>query len=98
MPDLTPIVEQYRDGTLPAESFIDVLQCGYTKNSWKRALEPLVEFPHKTMYDTAALCRVMKAAGFNARSAPPFVSAIDDIAAIENADRVTGAAIVEAMG
>jgi len=97
VPDLAAHVERYRRGETPAERFledIDVL-CGVGLRGLKRTLAPLVQYPHKCMYDEAALLRAVRAAGFSCRARGPFESDIPDIRDLELDSRTVDAVIVE---
>jgi predicted SAM-dependent methyltransferase len=97
VPDLVPIVDRYRNGEMPADRVVEQLGVlyGTDKHGLRRTLAPLIEFPHKCMYDTAAMIRLLESAGFVARARPAFDSEIDDIRAIELQDRTVEAVIVE---
>jgi SAM-dependent methyltransferase len=97
VPDLHAFVGHYRDGTLAADRFVEDLGVLYgpDKRGLARLLAPVVEFPHKCMYDTATMRKLFESAGFVARERAAFDSDIGDIRAIEMADRTVEAVIVE---
>jgi predicted SAM-dependent methyltransferase len=99
VPDLAVHLRRYHDGTLPAERLLEEMDVLYPipRAAWKRPLVPLIAYPHRCMYDTAALTRAMSAAGFECRSRAPFESLIPDIRAIELEDRTRDAVIVEGI-
>lgn len=97
VPDLGPIVERYRRGEMAADRVVEELGVlyGSGKQGARRLLAPLVEFPHKCMYDTPAMVRLLQSVGFEAQPRAPFDSAIDDIRSIELEERTVEAVIVE---
>lgn len=98
VPDLAAVVREYSEGRLDGERLLEALGVlwGEGKTGLKRRLAPFVEFPHRCMYDGPALLRAFAAAGLReARVMPPFESAIEDIRALETAERTTGAVVVE---
>lgn len=97
VPDLRHHVAEYRDGRVPADEFVEKLGVLYAGSgpAWKRRLSPLVQFPHKCMYDQPRLVAIMRARGFEATSRNPFDSTINDIEAIESEGRTRHAVIVE---
>jgi len=99
VPDLHDVVSRYAGGRLPAEHFVEELGVlyGSGKGGLRRALAPVVEFPHKCMYDTEAMCRLLTSRGFVAQGRAAFDSAIDDIRDIEIENRTVGAVIVEGV-
>jgi len=99
VPDLHDVVDRYAGGRLPAENFVEELGVlyGSGKRGLRRLLAPAVEFPHKCMYDTDAMCRLLTISGFVAGSRAAFDSAIDDIRSIEIEDRTICAVIVEGV-
>lgn len=97
VPDLKHVIERYQSGELPAEDLVERLDVLYGpgKTGMKKLLAPLVEFPHKCMYDTEAMLRLLRGCGFIAEARGPFDSAIEDIRSIELADRTSHAVVVE---
>lgn len=97
VPDLDCLVAHYRAGEVRSVEFVEKLGVLYSnhKTGLKRALSPLVEFPHRCMYNTQDLVALLDELGFAASAADPFDSAITDIAGIEDAVRTREAVIVE---
>lgn len=97
VPDLRSIVDAYTSGKLPGEHFLEELHVLYAagKSGLRAKLAPLVEFPHRCMYDHASLLRTMRAAGFDCDTAAAFESGIPGIDAVEHPERVMQAVIVE---
>ena len=97
VPDLAAHVRRYLAGTVPAEYFLEDLDVlyGAAKSGLKRALAPLIEYPHRCMYDEEALVRAMRFSGFECRSRAGLDSAIDGIEAVELLERTVDAVIVE---
>jgi len=99
VPDLGFYIRGYESGSIPAESFVESMGVlyGVGKGGVKRALAPLVEFPHKCMYDTAAMQRLLASTGFTAQARGAFESEIVDIRRIEIEERTMNAVIVEGV-
>ena len=98
VPDLATLVSGYLNGAIPAEDFVDKMEVSYeaaNDSMVKRKLAPFVRFPHKCMYDSNALIRIMGEIGFIVSGREPYNSEISDIRAIELAERVQDAVIVE---
>jgi predicted SAM-dependent methyltransferase len=97
VPDLEVMVRNYTAGALPAERFVEELgvMYGTDKRGLRRLLAPLVEFPHRCMYDHEAMLRVFRENGFEASRSTAFDSAIETIREIELEHRTEGAVIVE---
>ena len=97
VPDLGPIVERYRSGKLPADEMVEQLGVlyGSDKQGLRRMLAPMIEFPHKCMYDPPTMVRLLQTAGFEAAARAPFESEIQDIRMIELENRTFEAVIVE---
>lgn len=98
VPDLKVIIKQYTEEKLAAEDLIDRLEVGYSKphdRPWKQVLAPLINFPHKCMYDTESLIKIMSEIGFECRAEKALESNIPDIKNIELLDRTQDAVIVE---
>ena len=97
VPDLRPILERYRDGRVSADHVVEQLGVlyGTDKQGLRRMLAPLIEFPHKCMYDPQTMIRLLQSAGFDAHARAAFDSEIDDIRSIEVEDRTVEAVIVE---
>ena len=102
VPDLKYHVDAYNDGDVLAENFIESLHVLYDTgsgkfSSLKKRFAPFFQFPHKCMYDSSALVRVMKGVGFDATVKAPFESEISDINMIEGKGRTRNAVIVEGV-
>jgi len=97
VPDLGPIVERYRSGEMPADELVEQLGVlyGSDKHGLRRMLAPMIEFPHKCMYDPSTMVRLFQSAGFTAIDRAPFESEIPDIRSIELENRTFEAVIVE---
>jgi SAM-dependent methyltransferase len=99
VPDLRVVVDRYVRGELKAEYVVEELGVLYEADSStvKGRLAPLLQYPHKCMYDTDALCRLMADCGFVTQGRKPFDSAIEAIDRIEVEGRTVDAAIVEGV-
>ncbi len=97
VPDLKQIVSQYTSEKIPAENFLSELGVLYNEysNKTKNKFAPFIQFPHKCMYDTVSLLRIMTNIGFKASSKNAFESEIQDIHSIELKNRTYQAVIVE---
>ena len=97
VPDLDVLVQNYREGNLEAEDFVDKLDVLYENQGGflKRLLCPYIQFPHRCMYDHAALVRVMSGIGFDAAPRTAFDSDIDDIRNVELENRTIHSVVVE---
>ncbi len=98
VPNLQEIVAQYIEKNLAADDFINKLEVSYDRPQdklWKRVLAPLISFPHKCMYDTEALSRIMSEIGFKCYGGKPLASKIPDIQNIEIPSRTEKAVIIE---
>ncbi len=99
IPDLRAVVDRYLTGELVAEHFVEELGVLYESSgsSIKTRLAPLMQYPHKCMYDVQALERLLGSVGFDARACAPFDSRIQNIKDIEIAGRTEQAVIVEGI-
>lgn len=98
VPDLKATINKYMQGEIPADEVLDELYVGYDSpndGALKQKLAPFIRFPHKCMYDTPALLRLMSEIGFEVASKDAFESEIDDVQVIEKSDRTEEAVIVE---
>lgn len=98
VPDLMVIIQKYIEGKIAADRVLDELYVGYDSpndGAIKQKLAPFIRFPHKCMYDTPALLRVMSEIGFDVASKQAFESDIEDVKAIERSNRTDEAVIVE---
>lgn len=98
VPDLNAIIDQYKQGVIPAVDLLDVLEATSKDpgdSPVKKLLAPLVQFPHKCMYDTQALIDTMSGTGFVCQGGIAFESEIPNVRAIELPERIEAAVIVE---
>jgi len=97
VPDLQCIVNDYNAHVFPADEFIENLDVLYIDkgSKFKLLLAPLVQFPHKCMYDTRILLSILLKLGFQAQSRKLFESAIPDIRTFEIPERLKFAVIIE---
>lgn len=100
VPDLAHIVNDYREGRLAADRFVEALGvlCGNTGNRFKDWLAPLVQYPHRCMYDAQTLIGVLQRIGFSASCQPAFESEhFPGLRHIELPSRTEHAVIVEGI-
>jgi predicted SAM-dependent methyltransferase len=100
VPDLKTCVEDYLNGEIPCERFIESLLVIKSKSaSWKHKLLSLVDdrHLHKCMYDTPGLVRILNQYGFKAASMAAHQSKIPDIETAEKVDRTIRAVVVEGI-
>ncbi|BAY97842.1 family 2 glycosyl transferase [Tolypothrix tenuis PCC 7101] len=98
VPDLKAIINKYLQGQIAADQLLDTLYVSYESpedNILKKKLAPFIRFPHKCMYDTPTLLKVMSEIGFQATSKQAFESEINDLSQIEDYSRTIEAVIVE---
>jgi len=97
VPDLRDFVADYCEGRLRADEFVEKLDVLYGSNSspLKDRLAPLIQFPHKCMYDTPTLMGILREVGFEVASRAAFDSDIGDIRLVELAERAEHAVVVE---
>lgn len=97
VPDLRWYVDDYINGKIKAEDFLEKLDVLYlsSPNALKSKMAPFIQFPHKCMYDNERLVAVLKDIGFDASVRAPFDSEIDDIRQIEIGGRTDNAVVVE---
>ncbi len=97
VPDLRRFVDEYVEGRMQADDFVEKLGVlyGNSKNIVKKRLAPLIEFPHRCMYDNPRLLSILREIGFDAANRAPFDSDIDDIRRVELEARTQNAVIVE---
>ncbi|QIR40337.1 methyltransferase domain-containing protein [Tolypothrix sp. PCC 7910] len=98
VPDLKAIINKYLQGQIAADQLLDALYVGYESpedNILKKKLAPFIRFPHKCMYDTPTLLKVMSEIGFEVTSKQAFESEINDLSQIEDYSRTIEAVIVE---
>jgi predicted SAM-dependent methyltransferase len=100
VPDLRPFVEEYIEGKIESDDFIEKLGVLYSKRPdndifLKKALYASVQYPHKCAYDTHRLLTILTSIGFTAASRGAFDSDISDICLIESEGRTKNAVILE---
>lgn len=99
VPDLKGFVEHYLKGEILAEDFVQDLYVLYEETGdtlLKKKLAPWFRYPHKCMYDTPSLIRIMSNLGFTINySKQPFESEIPNINNIELEERTREAVIIE---
>jgi SAM-dependent methyltransferase len=97
VPDLRALVLDYTEGRIHADDFIAKLGVlpGGNSGSLKKRLAPLVQFPHKCMYDASRLAEILDEVGFESSRRAAFDSEIHDIGSVELEDRTRNAVIVE---
>lgn len=97
VPDLRHLIEEYLDGRILADNFVERLGVLYddSNNALKKRLIPFVSFPHKCMYDNSRLMAILDEIGFEASSRVAFDSDIEDIRMVELQERTENAVIVE---
>lgn len=97
VPDLRYIVDEYIAGRIKADDFVERLDVlyGNSMSALKNRLSPFIQFPHKCMYDSSRLLKILKETGFDASNRAPFDSDIDDIRMVELEGRTENAVIVE---
>jgi SAM-dependent methyltransferase len=98
VPDFRALVDGYLEGSMPSTRFIDALGVraeAPTDGRLKRRLAPWFRFPHRCMYDRDSLLGGLREAGLEASAREPFESRIEDLRAVERAERTAGAVIAE---
>ena len=97
VPDLQHNVVEYIEGQTRADEFVEKLGVLYkdSNNMLKNRLSPLLQFPHKCMYDRPRLLEILSEIGFDASSRAPFDSDIRDIRLVELEVRTKNAVVVE---
>lgn len=97
VPDLRCIVVEYMEGQIRADEFVEKLGVLYETNDnmLKNRLSPLIQFPHKCMYDIPRLLEILREIGFKVSNRTPFDSDITNIRAVELEGRTKNAVIVE---
>ena len=97
VPDLRQVLNEYNEGLIKAEDFVEVLGVlyGESDNKLKTKLLPFLQFPHKCMYDTPRLIKILNEIGFHSSSRSAFESDINDISLVELESRTKSAVIVE---
>jgi predicted SAM-dependent methyltransferase len=97
VPDLQDIVARYTAGELRSDDFIERLGVLFWPhpNPVKNKLAPYVQSPHKCMYDSETLVRILTELGFSVRNRRLFESDIEDIKAVEIERKINKQVIVE---
>lgn len=98
VPDLKVIINRYTQGKIAADEVLDQLYVTYnspTDGVLKRIIAPFIQFPHKCMYDTPTLLRIMSEIGFEVAIKQAFESEIKDIQVIEQSERTAESILVE---
>ncbi len=95
VPSFASVVEQYATGRLPADEVLAGVNAVHTAPSLREMVGLRNGVPHLCLYDDPSLIRAFTEAGFAACARAAFDSDLDDITAIELAERTVGAAIVE---
>lgn len=96
-PDLRHHVNEYIEGRIKADDFVEKLGVlyGNSKNKLKSRFFAFYSFPHKCMYDHSRLLEIFDEIGFQASTKTPFDSDIEEIRLIESKWRSDNAVIVE---
>lgn len=97
VPDLAYFVGRYQKGEFHADDFVEELGVLFEprKGVLGRFTAPFIQFPHRCMYDSNALLRLLKETGFEAHLERPFTSRIEQIDAVELISRTANHLIVE---
>jgi hypothetical protein len=86
VPDLRAIAEEYVHGSTDARDFLGKLNATGsvdTDGALKQRVGWLFRFPHRCMYDSAALTSALREAGFTATVCSPFEGTLQDLDAVE---------------
>lgn len=99
VPDLQHWVREYTEGRMAAEAFVESIGVLYrlSGNPIKDRLASFIQYPHRCLYDTPALLRIVTGLGFEARSRAGFDSGIPDIRVIEMEEQTRNAVVVEGV-
>jgi SAM-dependent methyltransferase len=100
VPDLAFAVNSYATGRTDAREFLDTLDVGGTDDRdgfIRQRLAWLVRFPHKCMYDEAALLDALTCVGFRARVRNPLQSLLINLSKLEAIGDPRRVVIVEGM-
>lgn len=98
VPDLKVIINRYTQEKIAADEVLDQLYVTYnspTDGVLMRIIAPFIQFPHKCMYDTSTLLRIMSEIGFEVAIKQAFESEIKDIQVIEQSERTAESILVE---
>jgi SAM-dependent methyltransferase len=99
VPSLRAFIDDYLQGRTPADRFLEHIGVLYDDSGrgLKKLVKTSIQYPHKCMYDDAALIGAFARVGLEARARGPFDSDIGNITDIELAERTVDAVIVEAV-
>jgi len=100
VPDLKASVDDYLEGRVPCERFVESLLVLKSKSAtMKHRILGMIDegHLHKCMYDTPGLVRILAAAGFHAEAKGAHQSRIPGIESIEKIDRTIRAVVVEGV-
>lgn len=100
VPDLKASVDDYLNGKIPCERFVESLLVLKSKGAdLKHKILGMVDdgHLHKCMYDTPGLVRILNQHGFQAESKAAHDSRIPGIEKIEKIDRTLRAVVVEGI-
>lgn len=99
VPDLKAFTLAYLEGKTRADYFIENLFVLYpsSNNFIRKILMPFISFPHKCMYDTQTLVKILQSIGFSVTKRNAFDSSIADIKNIEILSRTENSVIVEGI-
>ena len=97
LPDLRIIIEEYLGGQLHADDLVAALGVLYKPSTsrLKNRLAPLIQFPHRCMYDEPRLLEILDDVGFKAGSRDALDSELADIREVELADRTCNSLVIE---
>ena len=94
VPDLERTIKDYKSEKLKAEDFVNALGV-LQKDNHNKLYSAFFSYPHKCMYDTKSLKRIMNEIGFITSSKNYLESEIKDIKEIEVKDRCIGSIVIE---
>lgn len=99
VPDLAHIIQEYIEERLRADYFMEALGSPFStnNNTIKSRFSFLIKYPHKCMYDSPTLIKILNEIGFTAKNRKPFDSNIEDIKKIEIEERTIHSIIVEGI-
>ena len=91
------LLNTLKDVFTRADDFVETIGVlyGNSKNVLKNRLASFIQFPHKCMYDTLTLLKILSETGFEAAIRTAFNSDISDIQLVELQERTENAAIAE---
>lgn len=98
VPDLNIAVDQYNNGEILAEDFLEHLGVKLSKARGLRGIiKKLNEYPHQCMYNVDRLMAILERIGFVVHEMAYAESRIDDIEEIELKGRTKDAIVLEAI-